>query len=146
MWRFALKTSSPSVHQRSSECEPQGRDCHGKQCNDCICLPLCDKGVAKTNLLTFLASLTKDQLQHFSSSHLWSQRLWTCSLPPQQWHSAGPSCVHGSSVRSSSSPPTACLWTKANQVQHFSQRELSDEGFHFPQDSWLHHFLSRSYS
>ena len=61
MWRFALKTSSPSVHQRSSECEPQGRDCHGKQCYDCICLPLCDKGVAKTNLLTFLASLTKDQ-------------------------------------------------------------------------------------
>ena len=93
MWRFALKTSSPSVHQRSSECEPQGRDCHGKQCYDCICLPLCDKGVAKTNLLTFLASLTKDQLQHFSSSHLWSQCLWTCSLPPQQWHSAGPSWV-----------------------------------------------------
>ena len=138
------KTSSPSVHQRSSECEPQGRDCHGKQCYDCICLPLCDKCVAKTNLLTFLASLTKDQLQHFSTSHLWSQRLWTCSLPPQQWHSAGPSWVISEELKFTSnsllvdqSKSGATLQAKGNFLK---------EGFHFHQNSWLHHFLSRTYS
>ena len=101
------------------------------------------KGVAKTNLLTFLASLTKDQLQHFSSSHLWSQCLWTCSLPPQQWHSPGPSWVISEELKFT---PNSLLVDQSKSGATLQPKGTFWWKFPLPSRFLAHHFLSRTNS